>query len=572
MNAAKVRLMAIPSAQPTVGTEVSDSGQCSAEEARAELRCILGSAHFEASERNRRFLEYVVNETLAGRAERIKAYSIATVVFGRDTNFDPQLDPVVRMEARRLRLSLERFYMKEGRSKWMLTMPKGGYVPEFQQALAVQAEPYSLPARARAKTLRLPGSSILVMPFDAEGGSSIFLNYSKGFTRQLLVGLSRFPELCVIGPTAVVEDNSKPSREPQQDSARTDFVLSGSTAVFADVLNVKAILVDAGTGRVIWGQTFEHELQPRGILRARDSVADCIVRALAQPFGVIFVNGYGLDGDERAADLSGYECLTRFYTYRRSYSRDLFPAIREHLERLIMSDPSHSEALACLSQIYTDGHRFGFAHGQPFARLRRQAAEFARRAVDLAPSSSRAHHAQGLAHWFLQDVEASLEALQTALMLNPNATEVAADLGLHWSLLGDWDRGMSLLSQALEQEPSPADSGRVAISLYHFAHGRFENALAEARQIRSPHVSYGFVCRAIALVRLGRREEAAAAIGRILNINPQYGSGVLLELSGGNLDAHLAAEIETALADAGLQATLPMEAAWYDPVSQVSNR
>ena len=169
-------------------------------------------------------------------------------------------------------------------------MPKGGYVPEFQHAFAVQSDQNSLPARALAKVSRLPGSSILVMPFDAEGGSSIVLNYSDGFTRQILVGLSRFPELCVFGPTAVVGDNSKPSREPRRDSPQVDFVLSGSTAVFADVLNVKATLADARTGEVIWGQTFEHELRSRGILSARDNIADCIVRTLAQPFGVIFVN------------------------------------------------------------------------------------------------------------------------------------------------------------------------------------------------------------------------------------------------------------------------------------------
>ena len=74
-----------------------------AEDVRSELHRVVESLQFNASERNRRFLEYVVEETLAGRADRIKAYNIATTVFGRDVSFDPQLDPVVRMEARRLR-------------------------------------------------------------------------------------------------------------------------------------------------------------------------------------------------------------------------------------------------------------------------------------------------------------------------------------------------------------------------------------------------------------------------------------------------------------------------------------
>jgi adenylate cyclase len=550
MHAARPRLTAIPSSGS--GAEAPDPGQCLAVAARAELDRVLGSSRFDASERNRRFLEYVVAETLAGRAERIKAYSIATIVFGRDANFDAQLDPVVRMEARRLRRSLERFYLTEGTGNSVrITMPKGRYVPEFQRTLAAQSDSSSFPTLALARVARLPGSSILVMPFDAEGGCSIVLDYSDGFTRQLLVGLSRFPELRVFGPTGVVGGSSKPNREPR-DNPQVDFVLSGSTAVFAEILNVKAMLADAATGEIIWGQTFEHDLRRAGILGARDSVADSIVRTLARPFGVLFVKRDGLDADVRAPDPLPYDCLSSFYGYRRSYRRDLFPVVRERLERMVIADPVHSDVFACLSQIYTDGHRLGFAPGESVAGLRRQAAEFAQRAIDLAPNSSRGHHAQGLAHWFLQDVAPSLEALQTALELNPNATEVAADLGLCWSLLGDWDRGICLLQQALEQEPLQADSGRVAVSLYHFANGRFEKALAEARRIRSPHVTYGLVCRAIALVRLGRREEASASIGRMLSINPHCGCGVLAEWGGGNIDAHLAGEIETALTEAGL--------------------
>jgi hypothetical protein len=93
---------------------VVEAESCSPAEARTELHRIVASEHFNTSERNRRFLEYVVEETLAGRARRIKAYNIATDVFGRGPNFDPQLDPVVRMEARRIRRALERFYLLDG--------------------------------------------------------------------------------------------------------------------------------------------------------------------------------------------------------------------------------------------------------------------------------------------------------------------------------------------------------------------------------------------------------------------------------------------------------------------------
>ena len=88
----------------------------STETVRAELARILKSPRFDASERNRGFLTHVVEEALAGRTDRIKAYTIATEVFGRDAKFDPQLDSIVRVEAGRLRRSLERYYLTDGRA------------------------------------------------------------------------------------------------------------------------------------------------------------------------------------------------------------------------------------------------------------------------------------------------------------------------------------------------------------------------------------------------------------------------------------------------------------------------
>ena len=81
---------------------------------REQLKRILASDCFDASRRNRLFLQYAVEETLEGRADRIKAYNIATTVFGRDERFDPQSDSIVRIEAGRLRRSLERYYLTAG--------------------------------------------------------------------------------------------------------------------------------------------------------------------------------------------------------------------------------------------------------------------------------------------------------------------------------------------------------------------------------------------------------------------------------------------------------------------------
>src|SRR3954469_4900799 len=96
------------------------------------LQRIVASREFMNSDRKRRFLKFVVQETLAGHAGRIKAYAIALDVFDRDPSFNPVDDPVVRIEAGRLRRCLEHYYLAEGAAdRIRITIPKGGYVPHF---------------------------------------------------------------------------------------------------------------------------------------------------------------------------------------------------------------------------------------------------------------------------------------------------------------------------------------------------------------------------------------------------------------------------------------------------------
>jgi adenylate cyclase len=134
------------------GPGIADQGRDadpSPDEVRAQLQRILDSPSFEASERRRRFLRYVMEEMLAGRAGRLKGYSIATAVFDRDDSFDPQTDPVVRLEARRLRRALEHYYLTAGRHDPIrIEIPKGGYVPICEWQGCASTSSFSAPAAA----------------------------------------------------------------------------------------------------------------------------------------------------------------------------------------------------------------------------------------------------------------------------------------------------------------------------------------------------------------------------------------------------------------------------------------
>jgi hypothetical protein len=93
---------------------------------REQLVRILNSGPFHQSQRRQRFLEYLVNETLAGRGERLKAYNVALEVFDRPETFDPTVDPLVRIEAARLREKLREYYGTDGQGDPIhIDLPKG---------------------------------------------------------------------------------------------------------------------------------------------------------------------------------------------------------------------------------------------------------------------------------------------------------------------------------------------------------------------------------------------------------------------------------------------------------------
>ena len=134
-----------------------------------ELNRVLSSEAFQTSERNRRFLAYVVNEALSGRGDRIKAYNIATSVFGRGADFDPQNDTIVRIEAGRLRRALEHFYLTSGENGHVrISIPTGTYVPSFVATTAGASVDEPPPAMESWRRRRWRGPRVFVAAFSQE--------------------------------------------------------------------------------------------------------------------------------------------------------------------------------------------------------------------------------------------------------------------------------------------------------------------------------------------------------------------------------------------------------------------
>jgi TolB-like protein len=199
-----------------------------------------------------RFLRFAVEESLAGRAGGLKEYSIGIEVFDRRVSYDPRVDPIVRVEARRLRAKLQTYYEQEGRREPVrIDFPKGSYVPRVMRADAA-------PPVTKERV-------IVVAPFANLDPDSRNDYFCGGLTEEVLHSLIRTEGIRVAA-----------SRQ-----FNTAWVLEGSVRRERDHLRVTAQLIDNATGLYVWSNTYDGETDGR--IAEQERIAREIVRAIISP-------------------------------------------------------------------------------------------------------------------------------------------------------------------------------------------------------------------------------------------------------------------------------------------------
>ncbi len=507
-------------------------------EVRAALDRIVASTDFTASDRARRFLRYVVEETLAGRADRIKAFSVAVEVFGRDETFDPQNDPVVRIEAGRLRRALERYYLLSGKDDpVVIDIPKGGYVPTFSardepaDPVALEgaddetpaapiapppavdlpvATPPPVPARfrpvhaaaaalilvilaaaawltlsARPFETAVPvppgGPRILVLPFEAFGGDEIAALYAAAVTEEIVTALGHFKEITVLGTQTSRGLPPQPDLKALHADLGVQYVIEGSTRADADTMRVSVRLTSSTTGAVLWSRTYDNPISPEDLFLLPGKTAGDVAAAVAQPYGIVFQAETSAKRATPPNNLEAYLCTLSFYAYRAAISLEDYGKVRQCLETAVARFPDYATAWALLAYMYIDEIRNGFAHGDSSPVERALAA--ARTAVRLEPDNVRALQALATALYFHHDLVESFAVADRALALNPNDTELLGQIGQIKGQSGHYDEGRALVERALAGNPGHSSFYRGVLAWIAYLQGDAKTALREVEQV-----------------------------------------------------------------------------------------
>ena len=267
-----------------------------AAEVREQLRLIVDSSTFSHQTKARQFLIYIVEQTLAGNERKLKQYSIATEALGREASFDPALDPIVRLEAGKLRKFLDSYYLKAcGADRLAISVPKGSYIPTF-----TYIEPTPEYAGGFKSGPVLDQSRLLVVA--PSGFADACRAIAMGLFEQLTVELARYNDFAVVSSensTVVAQSGTSPYALASQYNAR--FVVTSGAAQSGSNVRVTMRLHDARTEAIIWIESFDFDLGSDTLVKKQDHAAQRVAADIADLHGVICrllsVEAASRDGD-----------------------------------------------------------------------------------------------------------------------------------------------------------------------------------------------------------------------------------------------------------------------------------
>ena len=559
---------------PVLNAQVD--GCPNAEEVRAALGHMAASEAFRGSPQLISFLRYVVEATLRGEQDRIKGYTIAVEALGRADDFNPQSDPIVRVEATRLRRTINRYYENGGKlDPVQIDLPLGSYVPTFRRGAilpAPVASPPLQPPRGRrsfnwhgASWRSLGAGAVLVgLGAGAYGGLDFWFDFNTPNPQPVALSTpaqsrgalgSRAPTTPVIfigtfrsGKNSTAAPETDRLRGKLRDAlARFDEVqvvfgppageargVSDGESVSRYALTatiepeetgaIRLRLTDVDDGQVPYAHTFSR-VQHDG----EDAIIRNVSAALAQPYGIVQANERAKQ--TRAGSETEFRCLIEAHDYWRSYDPQQHARARDCLERTVEANPGFALGHAALAQITLEEHRNGVNLRAGDAPALQRALTAARRAVELKPGSARAHQALAEVQFARGDYPLAIEAGERAVALNPYDPNVLADFGGMLVSLGEQERGARLIREAagaLAVRPAWHD---FLLFLTAYLANDPAGAARYAALIAPDNYPPGLMARALVAAQRGEAETARRWLDRLAATQPGWRKNGRAELT-----------------------------------------
>jgi TolB-like protein/Tfp pilus assembly protein PilF len=473
------------------------------EKIREQLRRILASKSFRQVDRLQSFLGFIVEEMLAGRGDKLKEFLIGVEVFGKESSFDPRMDPLVRVQARRLRTRLVRYYREEGQNdEIVVELPKGGYEPVFQRR-------ETSGMKRTVSAALVSRNTILVRPFDDDSSSRDLAYFCSGLKQEIIHALSDMENVRVAASERV-QDDSDPSGQ-----MNVAMIVTGSVRKSRDTLRITSSLIDSTSNCYLWSEVIDRSFQDE--LLVQEEVAQRILKKLQSEFGS---GGSPRSAKRPTENLAAHNLyLQGRYHLNQRTEQGLMKAV-EFFDKAISEDPHHAPSYSGLA----DAHGLLAHYGvlAP-AEICTKAASNAAWAVLLDEESAEAHtslaHVKATQDWDWRGAE---REFQRAISLNPRYATAH-----HWYAmsclvpLARLDEALEELLRAQALDPVSSIISR-DLAVTHYYKRDFELALEQCDHTIEQNPHFAAAYWTLGLVQDERKdfEEAIAAFQRAIQLSP----------------------------------------------------
>ena len=586
----------MPNSEPNATT-----ASPSPEQVKAELARVLGSAVFAQAGRSTEFLRFVVEETLAGRADRLKGYAIAIEVFGKPPEFDAQTDPLVRVEAGRLRRRLIEYYHGEGGDDPVrIALPKNGYAPTFTSMHAAPA-PTPMPsaskvrrtnrrlvlrgavlggvavtlaallawlawhggappapgstgeataARARLGPVLALGPRLLVLPLENLSGDASLDAVAAGATEEIiraLVAFNIFATASTAGRT--LESTDLTALRKEFDAG---YVLTGSLRATNGGVRLALRLVDTEVGTQLWSRAFDEHVERGDAVAVEDRIGATAAEILSSPFGPVYAHEIARTAGRPAQDLDPYECLLRFYEYSRFFDPMGHADSLRCLQRAVKGEPRFAPAWSALGVVYLHEHLYGYSPQPDRAPPLDRALEAARESLDIDGSGRIAAVTLAGIRLAGADRHAFNAAVDRSLAMKPLHPAVSLLLGYLLIESGDWQRGTPMLDESLPLTTNVPGWAYVGYAFRYLQTHDYQQALDWSLRSDAPNWFVTSLTVTASAALAGRAELAQREKARLLDLYPDFESTGRAQIAKWNLDPTLLAALLDGLKLAGL--------------------
>jgi tetratricopeptide (TPR) repeat protein len=443
-----------------------------AAEIRSQLDLILRSRAFIQSHRIRRFLQFVVEESLLGQPHRLKEYLIGLEVFDRREAFDPRVDSIVRVEARRLRYKLEEYYRTEGREDGIrIVLRKGSYVPIFEYRSAASGVNPMSARRSVEIALSAPASAT---PETSAAAEELQRRLAHVLIKEGCFQVMVKPQSQPASDTAALE-----SAITGPPSSTADYVVECSIALQDEGFRMLVQLQQSADGSYVWSESVDGRLQD---LSPIDQLGSQLVRDLTAPVRE------GMVARRQSERKESCDAYLQGRYYWKLATPDSVRSSVAHFTKAVEADPNYAAAWAALAEALLVSSVFGMlAPNESDNRMK----DAALRAISLNPSLPEAHVALGsvlsLLDW---NWAAGEEELQKSIQLDKGDAVGHLAYGLHLACRGDQDAAVAEVERALEADPAALFPNFVLGWIYGICR-RYDEAIAQHTLVSRLATDYG---------------------------------------------------------------------------------